>query len=140
MITYLIPCGGAKLTQPAPARDLYTGQMFRHTITAAQAAIGADDARVLILSAEHGLVDPDQIVAPYDRKMGDPGCVSAETITWQAAALGIDFGDEVYAFLPASYYRVADEGLRELDVFLQDVYEGTAGIGEQRHVNAVVAG
>jgi hypothetical protein len=85
----------------------------------------------LILLAEHGLVDPDQILSPYDRKMGDPACATAETITWQAAALGIDFGDEACASLAASYYSFADEGLRELDVFLQDVYEGTAGIGER---------
>lgn len=132
-VTMVIPCGGAKLDRPAAARDLYTGQMFRHTLAAAQAEADAIGGRVLILSAEHGLITLDTVIAPYDRKMGQAGSVTPDTIAAQALALGIDWGASVYALLPAAYYRPLDEALRA-----QDVYEATAGIGDQRHVNAIV--
>jgi len=138
-ITYVIPCGAAKLDAPAPARDLYTGAMFRHTLAAAEAAAEGDEqARILILSAEHGLIGLDEIVAPYDRKMGQPGSVTAERIAAQAAALGIGWRAEVDAFLPRAYFQVLDEALKTLHVYAREVYEFTAGIGEQRGVNRTV--
>lgn len=137
-ITYVIPCGGAKLDQPAPARDLYTGAMFQHTLTAAQAEATVTGGRILILSAKHGLVTLDTVLAPYDQKMGQPGSVTPVEVAAQALAFGIDWGAEVYAFLPAAYYGVLDEGLKLLDVYVQDVYEATCGIGEQRKVNRIV--
>jgi hypothetical protein len=137
MITYVIPCGGAKTDRPVPARDLYTGSMFRHTLNAALAMADGDDAQVLILSAEHGLLRLDDVVAPYDQRMDQPGAVDADTITCQAVRFGLD--RDVYAMLPRPYLAKLDAALRPLDVYVQDVYEATGGIGEQRHVNAVCA-
>lgn len=142
-ITYVIPCGGAKLDTPAAARDLYTGAMFRHTITAAQTEAARNTqqgtpARVLILSALHGLVELDTILAPYDQRMDQPGSIDAATLAAQALTLGIDWGSDVYTLLPGAYYRRLDEALRTLDVYPQDVYEATGGIGDQRGVNRVV--
>lgn len=136
----VVPCGGEKLDRPVPARDLYTSSTFRLAWAAAMAEVDAYDgeARVLILSALHGLIDPSTIVAPYDVKMGDPGSVTAETVMAQAIDLGIEWGDDVYAFLPNAYLKVLDEALRPLDVYAQEVYEATSGIGDQRHVCAVV--
>lgn len=135
--TYVIPCGGAKLDTPAPAAELYTGSMFRHTLTAAQAApADGEQARILILSAKHGLVTLDTVLAPYDQRMDQPGSITAAEIAGQALALGIDWGSEVYALLPSAYYSRLDEALRTLDVWLQPVYEAAPGIGYQRGVNA----
>lgn len=140
-ITYVVPCGGAKLDRPAPARELYTGSMFRHTFEHASRcaeldeAAGLGPARVLILSALHGLVDPDQVLEPYDLRMGQPGSVSVPTLAAQARALGIDWGAHVYALLPRPYLARLDAALRTLDVYVQDVYEGTRGNGEQKRVN-----
>lgn len=135
-ITYVIPCGAHKLDHPAAARDLYTGPMFRHTLTAAQANAEHDtQARILILSAKHGLITLDTVLAPYDLRMDQPGSITAETLAEQALALGIDFGSEVYAFLPAAYLARLDEALRTHDVYVQNVYEVAAGIGYQRGVN-----
>jgi hypothetical protein len=140
-ITYVIPCSGAKIDRPAPARDLYTCSMFRHTLgNAEQCAVldeaaGLGPARVLILSARYGLVDPGQVLEPYDVRMGQPGSVSAATLAAQALALGIDWGAQVYALLPRPYLARLDEALRTLDVYVQDVYEATRGIGEQKRVN-----
>lgn len=140
-ITYVVPCGGAKLDHPAPARDLYTGSMFRHTWDNATRSAAMDEAaqlgpaRVLILSAMHGLIDPEKVLQPYDLRMDQPGSVSAQTIAQQAREHGIDWGSEVYALLPRPYLSRLDEALRTLDVHVQDVYEATKGIGEQKRVN-----
>lgn len=144
-ITYVIPCGGAKLDHAAPGRALYVGQMFRHTLTrveqlaALDEAEGRGPARVLILSARYGLIDPDQVIEPYDQRMDAKGSVTAEVIAEQALAFGIDWGAQVYALLPRPYLARLDEALRTHDVYVQDVYEATAGIGEQRRVNAIIA-
>lgn len=144
MITYVVPCGGAKLDHAAPAHQLYTGSMFRHTFENASRcaeldeAAGLGPARVLILSALHGLIDPDTVLEPYDMRMGAPGSVSVQTLADQAAALGIDFGAQVYALLPRPYLVRLDAALRTHDVYVQDVYEGCSGIGEQRRVNVHV--
>lgn len=143
-ITYVIPCSGAKLDRPGPARDMYRGQMFRHTLAnvermaAMDTAEGRGEARVLVLSARYGLIELDTVVEPYEQQMGAPGSVTAETIAAQALALGIDWGAEVYALLPRPYLARLDAALRTLYVYVQDVYEATRGIGEQRRVNAIV--
>lgn len=152
-ITYVVPCGAAKLDHAAPARELYTGSGFRHTLTAAQAAAAGDEAdgrgpaRVLILSALYGLLELDTVIEPYDLKMGGPDSVTADELVAQAEALGMGWGPgsdnadlpgEVYAMLPKRYLAVLDEALRELYVYVQDVYEGCGGILQQKRVNVVV--
>ena len=131
--TYLvIPCSGAKLDQAAPARDLYTGSMFRHQLAAATDEANAIGGTVLILSALHGLVSLDTVLAPYNTTMTDKGAVKASTVTAQALELGIDYGVEVFAMLPKAYRVVLDSALDALDVFVQDTYEAAPGIGYQR--------
>lgn len=58
----LIGCSGPKLDRAAPARDLYTSALFKKCVAYAE-ALGAEWA---VLSAKHGLVQPDQVLAPYD--------------------------------------------------------------------------
>lgn len=61
----VIQCGKAKLEHAAPARDLYVSQPFKM----ARAAVERDGRPWLILSARHGLISPDRILAPYDRTL-----------------------------------------------------------------------
>lgn len=141
--TYLVPCGAAKQDAPTAARDLYTSSTFRMVLQAAEAAAAADreygdDAQVFIVSALHGLVALDTVVAPYDVKMGDAASIGADALAAQFAAAGIGWGDGVYAFLPKAYLAVADAALRTLDVWVQPVYEAAPGIGYQRGVAASV--
>lgn len=65
----LIACGKAKLDHPAPARELYTGSLFR----AARAYVEATCDEWAILSAKHGLVLPDQVLAPYEQRLPSRG-------------------------------------------------------------------
>jgi hypothetical protein len=61
----LVSCGASKLPHAAPARDLYTSPLFRKSLAYAERTC----ARVYILSAKHGLVELDQVLAPYDVKL-----------------------------------------------------------------------
>jgi len=65
----LIACGKTKLQHPAPARDLYTGSLFRLSMRYL-----TQTARIFsfgILSAKHGLVMPHQVLAPYQLTLRD---------------------------------------------------------------------
>lgn len=62
----LVACAAAKLELPAPARALYVSQLFRKASALAEATCD----RWYILSAKHGLVHPDTVVAPYDVRLG----------------------------------------------------------------------
>jgi hypothetical protein len=57
----LVACCGPKLTEPAPAADLYVSPLFKKARTYAERR-----GRWYILSALHGLVDPTTVIAPYD--------------------------------------------------------------------------
>lgn len=132
----IIPCGAEKLDAPAPAEQLYSSSSFRMALAAAKAQAEEEGGEVLILSALHGLVQLDQVIAPYDVRMGDAGSVGPELIAAQARALGIvwEARPDVYAFLPRSYFAVLDEALRADDIFAAPVYEATRGIGDHRGV------
>ena len=58
----LISCVKTKLPHPAPARDLYTSDYFVSMRRYAEAS----RLPWFILSAEHGLVAPDDVLGPYD--------------------------------------------------------------------------
>lgn len=61
----LVSCVKSKQAAPAPARDLYTSALFRGLRRYAER--NAD--HWYILSAEHGLVDPSQVLGPYERTL-----------------------------------------------------------------------
>lgn len=61
----LVGCGKEKLGHAAPACELYTGPLFR----AARRWAETFADRWFILSAQHGLLDPDAVIEPYDLKL-----------------------------------------------------------------------
>lgn len=62
---YLVSCVSKKLEHAAPARDLYRSTWF----VFARRVIERERAPWYILSAKHGLVHPDSVIAPYDRSL-----------------------------------------------------------------------
>jgi hypothetical protein len=60
----LVACSRLKSDRPLPARELSVSPVFRATSAYAERRYGSD--RWLILSARHGLVHPDQMLAPYE--------------------------------------------------------------------------
>ncbi len=67
----LVACGKEKLTVEAPARELYTGPVFRmrrdYALRTGQPWY--------VLSAKHGLVMPNQVLRPYDFTVGQYGAI-----------------------------------------------------------------
>lgn len=74
----LVACSKMKLARPAPARELYTSPLFR----AASIYCEATYDRWLILSALHGLMEPDQVIEPYDVTLR--GMPQARQLEWIA--------------------------------------------------------
>jgi hypothetical protein len=62
---YLVSCVSQKREQACAARDLYVSDLFRKARRYAEAS----GCQWFILSAEYGLVAPDQVVAPYERTL-----------------------------------------------------------------------
>ena len=60
----LVACGRLKADRPLPARELYVSPLFRAARAYAERRYGPD--YWLILSARHGLVHPDQVLAAND--------------------------------------------------------------------------
>jgi hypothetical protein len=58
----LVGCVSTKCPTPAPARDLYVSALFDRRRAYAEAA----DKPWLILSALYGVVDPHEVIEPYD--------------------------------------------------------------------------
>jgi hypothetical protein len=58
----LVGCVKEKSPFPQPARDLYTSTLFRGR----RSFVETSCSEWWILSALHGLVDPSDVVAPYD--------------------------------------------------------------------------
>jgi hypothetical protein len=69
---YLVSCVSKKRRTPTQARDLYNSDWFLK----ARDYVEGTHSPWFILSAEYGLVPPDQVLAPYERTinaMGKPG-------------------------------------------------------------------
>ncbi|MCX5161892.1 hypothetical protein OOK39_21865 [Streptomyces sp. NBC_00264] len=98
----IIPCGAAKLDHAAPAAELYTGSYHRACARAA-AALTANGGTVVILSALHGLVPLDRVLAPYEMRMGSTGSVTADVLREQARELGLDRAADVTILAGLSY-------------------------------------
>lgn len=147
----IIPCAAAKIDTAAAASDLYASNNFRHMLNAAVAhATDAVDtfgntveAKVMILSAKYGLVELDQVLAPYNTKMGDAGCITAAGIAAQLAELA---PAAIESMLPGAYRRQLEAAVAELNddednawIEFIDAYEAAPGIGYQRGVASALA-
>ena len=123
----VIPCGAQKLDQPAPAGELYTSQHFQLTYRAARKIAEDQGARVFILSALHGLIEPSTVLDPYDVKMGDAGSIKPTAIAEQLTAIN---ATTITTLLPRAY-RLA---LVRAGAIVTDMYANAPGIGYQRRV------
>jgi Family of unknown function (DUF6884) len=68
-IICLVSCVGLKQVNPAAAKDLYRSAWFINARSYAE-GIGPD---WFILSAKHGLVCPDDLIAPYEQTLNTMG-------------------------------------------------------------------
>lgn len=125
----VVPCSAAKLatTVPVPAADLYVGPFHTLCRRAAHAIVGSAGT-VLVLSAAHGFVTLDELLAPYELRMGAPGSVRPDQLRAQAERLGLYRAPQLVA-LGGRAYVDAVAAIRP-DVLRPLV--GCRGIGQQR--------
>jgi len=141
----VIPCSAAKMAEATTARELYAASPnFNYSLTSAMnhAAETAKSERVttevMILSAKHGLIGLDEVLAPYDTKMGQEGSIAPAALAAQLEKIG---AHRIEAMLP-SKYRVALAKAVEINndnedttwIEFLDVFEAAPGIGYQRGV------
>lgn len=126
----VIACGKDKLSRPAPAGELYVGSQHTLARRAADALASSMAGRVLILSAKHGLLDLDEVVEPYDQRVGQPGAVTGATVASQLRARD---ARHVVALTPRGYSDLLRASRR---IRLEDRLAGTRGMLEQRAVLA----
>lgn len=128
----VVPCGAQKLDEPAPAGQLYTSQHFQLVLRAARRLAAEQSGRVLILSALHGLVDPADVLAPYDVKMGDPDSIEPAELARQLRRIR---PTTITTLLPRAYAQALDVAAELAGAGdLVDLYAEAPGIGYQRGV------
>lgn len=110
----LLGCGKQKLDHAAPAAELYCGSYFRLCRTWLEQQ-GLDAWG--ILSAEHGLVLPEQVLEPYDVALGqlDAGARRSWAISTRCQ-LQAQWPEARYLVLAGAPYRAALAGLPADDV------------------------
>jgi hypothetical protein len=125
-----VSCVRRKLPHAAPARDLYISNWFR----LARAYVEAHGGQWLILSAEHGLLRPDDVVAPYDRPLLRMSIKErqdwADRVACQLRCLMPDWLQTVVVLAGARYREFLLEKLRSRSERVFVPLEGQ-GIGQQ---------
>lgn len=102
----ILACSKTKAATPCAAVDLYQGRVFRASVAVLRAK-GCD--RLVILSALHGAVLDDTVLAPYERCLSDLDAAGRRA--WAQATSAQLFnlilpnatGPEVLAIVPALY-------------------------------------
>jgi hypothetical protein len=98
---YLVSCVGSKLADRAAAKDLYISDWFKK----ARRYVERSASPWFILSAEHGLVSPESVIAPYEKTLNTMGV--AERRTW-----AVDVSRQMETEMPQSDTIVVFAGAR----------------------------
>lgn len=125
----LIACCGQKADTACKARDLYRSPLFRKSVAYAERR----GLAWAILSAEHGLVMPDDVVAPYDVTLTTMSAAGRRSWADKTrAALALAFPCARFVVIAGKHYRAAVPTAMEVP------FAGM-GIGEQLHALTVDA-
>jgi hypothetical protein len=79
---FLVSCVSAKRSRPLPARELYCSDWF----VTPRDYVEAQAEDWYILSAKYGLVEPDEVIEPYNETLSDIS--SAERRAWAERVAG----------------------------------------------------
>lgn len=125
----LVGCGKAKLDQAAPARELYTSNLFKLSARYAQEAFDG----WYVVSALHGLVEPERVVAPYDFSLAEMRVPERES--WAARVASLLCRRERgahFTLLAGGHYRYLSGYLRwtMVDGYIGPLRGAVAGVDE----------
>ena len=101
----LISCVKSKRKSPAKAKDLYTSTLFQSNL---QYAYHLKPDAIYILSAKYGLLDLDQIIAPYEMTLNT--MTETEKKSWSRMVLDVlqkkaDLKSDLFVILAGMNYR-----------------------------------
>lgn len=129
----IVPCGKSKAPTSSPAGEMYRGTYSRLALRAAAAL--TDRADIRIVSAKYGLLPLEQVIEPYELRLGQPDSTTAEHVRVQAAQQGLLDRPKVIVLAGRDYaglvQRVWPHALAPL--------AGTSGIGDQQNRLARIA-
>ena len=125
----LVACAGKKLPHAARAKDLYASSLFEKSRAYAEDRAAA----WFILSALHGLVEPDAVIEPYDVTLNDMSAAARRA--WSRRVIEqldrhVHHGDTVVILAGARYRDGIVPELRSRGVKVEVPLEGLR-IGEQ---------
>lgn len=108
---YLVACVARKASYRAPAQELYTSDWFRK----ARAYVLKSGAPWFILSDLHGLVQPDEVLDPYDVTLKKAGAAArrawAQRVQGQMERMLPD-ADEIIILAGNDYRKYLEPWLR----------------------------
>lgn len=101
----LLSCVKSKRAQRCRAGDMYTSALFRKTLAYAESL---KPARIFIISAKYGLLDPEDLVEPYELTLNR--MKAAERAAWAKGVLvalrrNCDLDADRFVFLAGERYR-----------------------------------
>ena len=129
----LVGCVKSKLSSTAAARDLYNSPLWRRRRAYAERA----GVPWYILSAEHGLLDPETRIAPYDLALSDLPAVkrrewSKRVFNDLAARVKVLRGTTIEVHAGKSYIESGlGARLRDSGATVRRPLERVPGIGQQ---------
>jgi hypothetical protein len=123
----LVACTKRKQAQAAPARALYTSTWF--TLARAYAEQRAD--AWYILSAQHGLVAPEQVLAPYDATLNSQWASACFARMTAPVLLEVLPAAAHVVFIAGKYYWLHLQDYLRRDGYTVEMPLRHLGIGEQ---------
>jgi hypothetical protein len=128
---YLVACVSKKRAGPTQARELYISDWFGK----ARHYVEATHSPWFILSAKHGLVAPDQIIAPYERTLNSMS--APERRAWAAQVRAqmkrsLPDAERIVILAGLRYREYLMDFLRQRAKIVDVPMEGL-GIGRQLH-------
>ena len=128
---YLVSCVSKKRTTPTQAKELYISDWF----VKARHFVEATHSQWFILSAEYGLVAPDQIIAPYERTLNNMSTLErrawADRVTAQLER-SLPDAERIIVLAGARYREYLMDYLRRRAKIVEVPMEGLT-IGRQLH-------
>lgn len=127
----LISCSKSKLNERATARELYTGTLFKKAVAWAE----RHGYEWFVISAFHGLLTPEQTIAPYNYSLKDRRG-SRERKAWAYLAISAHLtthvakGSHAFLIMPELYRRYIQHELDRQSITYTNPLQHLA-IGEQ---------
>ncbi|XGI83053.1 DUF6884 domain-containing protein [Halorutilales archaeon Cl-col2-1] len=136
MSTLLVQsCSSSKksVSEPVPAFDLYSGYYYKIIKKARREGEYDDDIDICILSAEYGLLDPEEKIVTYDKKMTASRADELNTDVVHELSRTIEKNDYSKVVINmGELYRRAIDGIESKTDAEVIMLEG--GLGERGHV------